>query len=77
MRQQQYLLLFQGWGTEFGNLMSYGPDLEELFRHSTKYVDKIVRGTNPSDLPVEFPTRHLLIFNLKTAKTLDLTIHNH
>ena len=62
MRQQQYLFLhFQGWETEFGNLMSYGPDLDELFRHSTKYVDKIVRDTNPSDLPVEFPTRYPLI----------------
>ena len=39
MRQQQYLLLFQGWGTEFGNLMSYGPDLDDLLRHSMKYVD--------------------------------------
>jgi putative ABC transport system substrate-binding protein len=62
---------------EFGNLMSYGPDLDELFRHSTKYVDKIVRGTNPSDLPVEFPTRYPLISINKTAMALNLTIHNH
>src|SRR5438128_2290651 len=59
---------------EFGNLMSYGPDLDELFRQSTKYVDKIVRGTNPSDLPEEFPTRYALISILRFAKALDLTI---
>jgi putative ABC transport system substrate-binding protein len=46
---------------EYGNLMSYGPDLDELFKHSAKFVDKIIRGTNPSDLPVEFPTRYPLI----------------
>ena len=63
IRQQQYLPLWSSKGgvMEFGNLMSYGPDPDELFRHSTKYVDKIARGTNPSDLPVEFPTRYPLI----------------
>jgi hypothetical protein len=54
---------------EFGNLMSYGPDLDELFRHSTKFVDKIVRGTNPSDLPVEFPTRYPLISIIRPYRT--------
>jgi hypothetical protein len=63
MRQQQYLRLWssKGGAMEFGNLMSYGPDLDELFRHSAKYVDKVVRGTIPSDLPVAFPTRYPLI----------------
>ena len=63
MRQQEHLLLvvFQGWGDGVRQLMSYGPDLDELFRHSAKNVDKIVRGANPSDLPVEFPTRYPLI----------------
>jgi|SRR5258706_3741787 hypothetical protein len=52
MRQQQYLLLvvFQGGAMEFGNLMSYAPDLDDLFGRSTKCVDKVVRGTNPSRL---------------------------
>ena len=49
---------------EFGNLMSCGPDLDELFKQSTKYVDKIVRGTNPSDLPEEFPDKICAHFNL-------------
>jgi|SRR5437667_9651686 len=76
MHQQQYILLvvFQGWGDGVRQLMSDGPDLDELFRQSTKYVDKIVRATNPSDLPEKFPTRYALISILRFAKALDLTI---
>jgi ABC-type uncharacterized transport system substrate-binding protein len=51
--------------------MSYGP---ELVRRSTSYVDKILRGAKPADLPVEQPTKFELVINLKTAKTLGLTI---
>ena len=63
MRHQQYLLLvvFQGWGDGVRQPNVLWTCLDELFRYSTKHVDKIVRGTNPSDLPVEFPTRYLLI----------------
>ena len=57
-----------------GALMSYGPDLVALFRQAAAYVDKILRGAAPADLPVERPTTFSLAFNLKTAKALGLTI---
>ena len=56
-----------------GGLISYGPSLPDLFWRSATYVHKILHGTNPSDLPVEQPTKFNLILNLKTAKTLGLT----
>jgi putative ABC transport system substrate-binding protein len=54
--------------------MSYAPDYLNLFRRAADYVDKILRGTKPSDIPVEQPTKFELVINLKTAKALDLTI---
>jgi putative ABC transport system substrate-binding protein len=59
-----------------GALMFYGPSLPELFRRSATYVQKILQGTKPSDLPVEQPTKFDLVLNLKTAKVLGLTISN-
>ena len=56
-----------------GGLMSYGPSVPDLFRLSATYVQKILQGTKPSDLPVELPTKFDLVLNLKTAKTLGLT----
>ena len=54
--------------------MSYGPNYPDLFRRAGDYVDKILRGTKPGDIPVEQPTKYELVINLKTAKTLGLDV---
>jgi len=59
---------------ETGGLVFYGPSLPDLFRRAAELVDKVLRGTKPSEIPVEQPTKFELVINLRTAKALGLTV---
>jgi putative ABC transport system substrate-binding protein len=59
---------------EAGGLMSYGTDQVDMFRQAASYVDRILRGDKPADLPVQAPTKYETVVNLKTAKALGLTV---
>ena len=60
---------------ESGGLIAYGADLTEQFRQAAGYIDRILKGTNPGDLPIQEPTKFELVINVKTAKALELSIH--
>ena len=65
------------WSSDFardGGLLSYGIDLVDTLRRAASYVDCVLRGAKPSELPVQLPTKYELVINLKTAKVLGLTI---
>ena len=73
----KHLLPAMGWGretVEAGLLMSYGPNALSMYRRAAYYVDRLLRGAKPADLPVEQPTQFELVINRRTAKTLGLTI---
>ena len=65
------------WASDFardGGLLSYGPDQVDTWRRAASYVDRILRGAKPGDLPVQFPTKFEMVLNLKTAKALGLAV---
>jgi putative tryptophan/tyrosine transport system substrate-binding protein len=66
-------IYFQRFFVDAGGLISYGPDFADQYRHAAGYVDRILRGEKPADLPVQAPTKYELIINLKTAKDLDIS----
>ena len=73
IRRVPALYLTSEWVDE-GGLMSYGVNVADLFRRAATYVDKILKGAKPADLPVEQPTKFELVINLKTAKQIGVTI---
>ena len=73
MRHRLPTLHFFREGVEAGGLLSFGPDLPHIWRNVGKYVDKILKGAKPGDIPVEQPSKYELVINMKTAKALGLT----
>jgi len=73
---QERIPLISGWSflTEAGGLVSYAPDIPSMFRRSASYVDRILKGAKPGDLPIEQASRVELVLNMKTAKSLGITV---
>ena len=71
MRRREFIAGLYGGE---GGLASYAPDRWEMYRQAATYVDRVLKGENPGELPIQQPTRHELVINLKTAKALGLTI---
>jgi putative ABC transport system substrate-binding protein len=69
-------IYFQRVFVDSGGLISYGPDFFAQYRRAAGYVDRILRGERPADLPVQAPTKYELTINLKTAKALGITVPN-
>jgi putative ABC transport system substrate-binding protein len=67
-------IYYQRIYTESGSLITYGPDFAEQFRRAPDYINRILKGAKPADLPVQAPTKYELVINLKTARALDLTV---
>jgi putative tryptophan/tyrosine transport system substrate-binding protein len=74
MRHRLPIVYHLRFFTAEGGLMSYGANNIDLFRRAASYVDRVLKGENPGDLPVQFPTKYELAINLKTAKALGLTV---
>jgi putative tryptophan/tyrosine transport system substrate-binding protein len=70
MRRRDFITLLGGTG----GLVSYGPDTIDPYRQAASYVDRILKGAKPADLPVQAPTKYELVINRKTAKSIDLAL---
>jgi putative ABC transport system substrate-binding protein len=74
VRHRLPAMVYDRFNAVEGGLMSYGPNPVDLFRSAASYVDRILRGAKPAELPVQFPTRFELVINMKTAKSMGLAI---
>jgi putative tryptophan/tyrosine transport system substrate-binding protein len=76
MARAAHLPTIYGWraATEIGGLMSYGPDLIDIFKRSADYVDKVFKGAKPADLPFQQPTKFEFVINLNTARALSVDV---
>ena len=74
MRHKLPAVYFERAFVAAGGLISYGPDYLDQYRKAAGYVDRILRGEKPADLPVQAPTKYVTVLNLKTAKALGLTV---